>query len=315
MGGPGSIFEIESFLKRIFTDPLILNIKSEFGRKMLANFITHQRLDEAKRNYQLIGGKSPIIEHTLKITQRLNELDSERFYTYAMRYTAPFAYDVLDDIKKQGFESVILFSMYPQFCRSTIYSSIVDAKNALKSLNFQPQLHIISDYATHPSYIQCAVQKIKESLAHDNPQDFLLLLSAHSLPLSRIKQGDPYQNECEANLKAIQESLEKENINFKKILLAYQSKVGMMKWLGPSTQETLNKYKKHKLILYPLSFTVDNSETIYELCIQYAHLARDLGIPEYRVCKCFNDDEMFIQAILRIINEHIHDSHSHKSEV
>lgn len=305
MGAPNSIFEVESFLKNMFNDPLILGIKNNFARKMLASFITHKRVEDTKKNYALIGGKSPLIAHTFNLVNKLNEIDSKRLYTYAMRYTPPFAYDVLQDLQRQNIESIILFSLYPQFCTSTIHSSLLDAKAALNQLAFNPHLQEISHYHTHTHYIDCIVERIKECLGEDNPSEFVLLLSAHSLPQSRIDEGDPYEKQCNENKAALESALIQKGIVFKKIALSYQSKVGKMKWLEPSTEQSIHKYKNHKLIIYPLSFTLDNSETEYELKILYANLAKSLGVPDYRVCKCFNDDEKFAKSIITILEENI----------
>lgn len=303
MGSPNSVFEVESFLKNMFNDPLILGIKNDFMRKMMASFITHKRLESTKKNYEAIGGKSPLIAHTLNLVNKLNALDSKRLYTYAMRYTPPFSYNVLEDLQKSGIDSLILFSLYPQFSISTINSSLLDAKLSLEKLSFKPKLHEISHYHTHPHYINCIVKSVQDALGNDDAKDFILLLSAHSLPQSRIDEGDPYQKQCEENMMALESALQQNGIVFKKIALSYQSKVGRLKWLEPSTKDTITKYKKNKIIVFPLSFSIDNSETEYELKILYASLSKTLGVPEYRVCKCFNDSELFAQAIIHIINE------------
>lgn len=301
MGAPGSLFEVESFLKNMFNDPLILGIKNNFGRKMLASFITYKRLEDTKKNYQAIGGKSPLLEHTVNLVKTLNALDSKRLYTFAMRYTPPFVYGVLDELKSQNIESIVLFSLYPQFCTATIHSSLLDAKNALKSLNFSPKLLEISHYHTQPSYIACIVEKIKQTLKGEDSKDFVLLLSAHSLPQSRIEQGDPYQKQCEENKAALESALRQEGLVFKKIALVYQSKVGKMKWLEPNTKDTITHFKNEKLIIFPLSFTLDNSETDYELKIFYANHAKALGVKDYRVCDCFNAETSFANTIIEII--------------
>ncbi len=303
MGAPNSIFEIENFLKNMFNDPLILGIKNDFMRKMLASFIVNKRLEDTKKNYQAIGGKSPLTAHTLNLVNKLNAKDSKRFYTYAMRYTPPFAYNVLEDIQKQGIQSLILFSLYPQFSSSTIHSSLLDAKAALENLAFTPILREISHYHTHSGYIDCIVRSVDEALNGDRAEEFVLLLSAHSLPQARIKEGDPYQQHCEENLKALESALHQKDIHFEKIDLVYQSKATPVKWLSPSTKEGITKYKKHKMILFPLSFSLDNSETEFELKILYANLAKSLGVPEYRVCSCFNDSEHFVDTIMNIIEE------------
>ncbi|WP_275050991.1 ferrochelatase [Helicobacter jaachi] len=301
MGAPNSLFEVEIFLKNMFNDPFILGIKNNFLRKMLASFITNSRLEEAKKNYAQIGGKSPLMTHTVNLVKKLNALDSKRHYTFAMRYTPPFAYDVLDELQKNGTDSIILFSLYPQFSYTTIHSSILDAKDALQKLQFNPTLQEFSSYHTHTDYIECIVKSIKETLGTSNASDFVLLLSSHSLPQSRIDAGDPYQKHCKATAKALESALLAQNICFKEIALCYQSKIGRMKWLEPSTAQSIKKYKNEKIILFPLSFTLDNSETDFELSILYKNLAKQLNVPEYRVCKCFNDSEHFAQSIINII--------------
>lgn len=303
MGAPNSIFEVESFLKNMFNDPLILGIKNNFIRKMLASFITHKRLEDTKKNYQAIGGKSPLAAHTFNLINKLNAQDNKRLYTYAMRYTPPFAYDVLKALQSQNINSLILFSLYPQFSYSTIYSSLLDAKAALSKLSFTPKLQEISHFHTHAGYIECIVRSIKETLGDDKAGDFILLLSAHSLPQSRIDEGDPYEQQCKENKLALESALHKNGMVFKKVALAYQSKVGNMKWLEPSTKESITYYRRDKIIVFPLSFSLDNSETDYELKILYANLARTLNVPEYRVCKCFNDDIHFVETIISIIEQ------------
>lgn len=301
MGGPNSLFEVESFLKNMFNDPLILGIKNGFMRSMLAKFITSKRLEESKANYQAIGGKSPLSTHTFALTELLNSLDSERYYTYAMRYTPPFAYDVLRDLQERGFESICLFSLYPQFSYSTTYSSFLDAQEALKKLNYTPSLSYVEHYPTHEGYIACILKRIKETLGNQRAEDFTLLLSAHSLPQSRIDSGDPYQKQCEANAKALETALNQEDIHFKNIKLCYQSKVGRMKWIGPSTSDMIKAHRQDKILIFPLSFSIDNSETDFELSILYANLAKTLNIPTYRVCKCFNAMEDFAHTITQLV--------------
>lgn len=301
MGAPNSLFEVEGFLKNMFNDPLILGIKNNFTRKLLASFITHKRLEDTKKNYQAIGGKSPLLAHSVELVKMLNSLDSKRLYTFAMRYTPPFAHGVLDELKAQKIESLVLFSLYPQFSTATIHSSLLDVRSALQELAFMPKILEISHYHTHPPYIHCIVERIEQALKNDSAKEFILLLSAHSLPQSRIDEGDPYQQHCEENKAAIESALQEKGIVFKKIMLTYQSKVGRMKWLEPSTRDVITRYKNEKLLLFPLSFTLDNSETDYELRILYANLAKNLGVRDYRVCSCFNASLDFAQMIIDLI--------------
>ncbi|MGI0440449.1 ferrochelatase [Helicobacter himalayensis] len=303
MGGPNSLYEVEGFLKQLFNDPHILGIRNNFLRRNLANFIANKRLEEAKRNYQAIGGCSPIITHTLNLINMLNALDSTRFYTYCMRYTPPFAKDVLADLQNQNFSSLVLFSMYPQYSTTTTKSSLVSIQQALSELKFTPKIKVIERYFSHYGYNKLIISHIKKALDGADSKDFTLILSAHALPQSLVKKGDTYPQECEHNLAMLKEMLDTQQLHFKNILLTYQSKIGPIKWIGPTTQEVLKSLKNDKVLIFPLSFTIDNSETDYELAIECKHLAQQNGIKDFRVASCFNDSSEFAQFIVDMVEE------------
>ncbi|BCZ17603.1 Ferrochelatase HemH [Helicobacter sp. NHP19-003] len=300
MGGPNNLYEVEVFLTNMFNDPYILAIKSPFWRKLLASFIVKMRKEKSKAIYQKIGHKSPINALSARLTHRLNALDPTRHYTYAMRYTPPFAPMVFAELKVQGFESCLLFSMYPQYSTTTTLSSLEDALKALRALNFSPKLSCIDRFYTHESYNQAIVESIANTIKGHNPREFVLIFSVHGLPESVVQQGDPYQAECLHHVSLLKQQLLP--MHFKKITLSYQSKVGPMKWLEPSTQEALETHRKDKIIIYPLAFSIDNSETVYELQIQYRLEAMRLAVPQFLVCPCLNDDLGFIRAIVDLVH-------------
>ncbi|BDQ27655.1 ferrochelatase [Helicobacter heilmannii] len=300
MGGPNNLYEVEVFLTNMFNDPYILAIKSPFWRKFLASFIVKMRKEKSKAIYEKIEQKSPINDLSTKLTQRLNALDPTRHYTYAMRYTPPFASMVFAELQRQGFNSCLLFSMYPQYSTTTTLSSIEDSLNALKTLNFTPHLSCIDRFYTHAPYNQAVVESITNTIKGHNPKEFVLIFSVHGLPESVVKQGDPYQAECLHHVSLLKQQLLP--LHFKKITLSYQSKVGPMKWLEPSTEQTIEAHRKDKILIYPLAFSIDNSETIYELQIQYRLEAMRLAVPEFLVCPCLNDNLNFAQAILDLVH-------------
>ena len=285
MGGPNSLDEVATFLKNMFADPCILSVKNEFFRSMLGNVIVNSRIEKSKKMYEKIGGCSPLTEITFKLTQKLQKRNPSTFYTYAMRYVPPYSLAVIQEIMQKNIHDLTLFSMYPQYSSTTTYSSFSDVSLALKTLNFTPRIRTIDRYATHPLFIKAVTQSIKDTLNGRNAKDFVLILSAHSVPISRIKKGDPYQQECEECQTLLQ------------IRLCYQSKVGPVKWIGPYTDSVIKSLAPNNMIIYPLSFTIDNSETKYELAIQYAELAKSLGIKEYLVCECLNDSDLFVEFI------------------
>lgn len=305
MGGANNLFEVELFLRNMFADPLILRIKSNFLRKIVASMIINGRLDKLKANYTAIGSKSPLVEITYNLTKILSQVDNSRFYTYAMRYTPPYAKNVVADLKKRKIDKITLFTMYPQFSTTTTLSSVRDFLSALKENNYAPKVEIVENYADDMAFVKCCVEKIKEAQSNfssdESFSDFILLLSTHSIPQSVADSGDIYESEVAKSTEAIRAELHNQGIFFKDIVICYQSKVGPMKWLAPSTIDTIKKYRNEKILIYPLAFTIDNYETEFELEIDNRKLADSLGVPKYIICKCPNATTNFANAIVDIM--------------
>lgn len=303
MGGPTDILGVEPFLKNIFADPLLLPIKNSLIRKMVGNIIVSKRLESVKENYRKIGGYSPLIKHTFALTSALNALDSSKTYSYAMRYSPPFCKDVLADLKAQGVQDLVLFSLYPQFSTATTYSSLLDAKSCLKSLEYAPRVSVVEHFSEYVPFYELIADEIISTLDGADSKEFVLLLSAHGLPKSLIEKGDCYVEHCEKGKQIIHKILQSKGVDFAKIVLCFQSKVGPMRWIEPSTKDTISAHKDSKIIIYPLAFTIDNSETDYELKIQYKELADSFGVRDYRVCECLNDKEGFAKVIIDLANQ------------
>lgn len=300
MGGPNNLFEVELFLKNMFSDPLILNIKNPILRKLVGMMIVASRKKHAISNYKQIGNKSPLVEITSRLVQNLQKLDSSRFYTYAMRYTPPFSKNCIQELKEKKISKVVLFTMYPQYSNTTTLSSIRDFLKNAKELNYNPVITAIENYPEDSGFIESCVEEIKNT--KKDFSEFVLFLSAHSIPKNMVDNGDPYQREINACALKIKEALQKENIFFKKILVTYQSKLGPMQWLEPDTKAMIKTYRDEKIMIYPIAFTIDNSETHYELSIENKELAKELGVKEYVVCSCPNDSNTFAKAIINLIN-------------
>ncbi|PAF47798.1 ferrochelatase [Helicobacter sp. 12S02634-8] len=302
MGGPNNLFEVETFLDNMFNDPHILPIKNNFLRKMASNFIVSRRAEKSKKIYAALGGQSPMTQITFSLTQKLSKLDPDRLYVYAMRYTPPYTLFVLEDLQRQNIDSIVLFSMYPQYSTTTSLSSMSEVYHALKKLNYKPTIKVIERFYQDRAFNQAIISSIKQSIQGFDPSEFVLIFSAHGLPQSVIDKGDPYQKECEENIEILKTMLQEQNLLFKEVILSYQSKVGPLKWIGPNTCDIVKNYKNGKVIIYPLSFTIDNSETRYELCIQYKDLALKTGVQDYIVCPCLNDTQEFVATILGLVN-------------
>lgn len=300
MGGPNSIEEVELFLRNMFTDKHILPMSPK-TRKIVGGIIIKKRLHEAQENYREIGGKSPLTEITASLCEKV-ELLSGMMVRPAMRYVPPFAYDALKEFHANGIEEIILFPMYPQYSTTTTLSSVEDVVDQCGKLAYEPRLVTVEPYGISEGYVALQIEGICEALGERSASEYDLILSAHGLPMSIVKAGDPYAIQVEANVYRIKEALRQRDIAFRKIRLVYQSKVGGGEWLEPNLADTLRRPEHLKVLLYPLAFTIDNSETIFELDIEHREIAEKIGYEEFIVAKCPNDADAFAEFILAQIS-------------
>jgi len=299
MGGARSKDELKMFLTNMFNDKNIITINSSLIRKMIAYFIVSRRLDSAWENYEHIGNSSPINPLTEKLVKKCNE-QIEGFKTYqAMRYTPPFASDVIEEIKKDGITDILLLPLYPQFSTTTTKSSVQDF---IEYTPYSFKLKYIEEFYFNDKFNDCIINEILENVKEE-ASDYNLIFSAHGLPQKIVDKGDPYEEQMNEHVQILTKKFEEKGIKFKSITLAYQSKVGPMKWLEPSLDDALKNFADEKVVIYPIAFIVDNSETDFELNIEYREMADEIGISEFKVCRCVNDSDSFIEAIKDIIKD------------
>lgn len=296
MGGPNSINEVELFLKNMFADKNILTM-DRVTRRFVASIIIAKRLEDVKVNYELLGGKSPLLELTQTLIIKLETKLSMPIYP-VMRYVPPFADITLLECKENGVEELILFPMYPQYSTTTTYSSVEDIKMRCEALGYMPKIKLIDPYYDDYDYIEASCDEIIASMLGKDTKDYDLLLSAHGLPLSIIKDGDPYQNQIEGNASAIKIYLKERGVEFHKIKLVYQSKVGSSAWLEPNLIDVLRNPTHRKVVIFPLAFTIDNSETLFELNIEHREIAQKIKYEDYIVASCMNDSDKFVNLIV-----------------
>jgi ferrochelatase len=298
MGGARNKAELKMFLTNMFNDKNIITVKNPIIRKMIAFFITTSRLDSAWKNYEHIGNASPINPLTEKLINKCNE-KIEDFKTYqVMRYTPPFAQDVIKEILNDGINEIVLLPLYPQYSTTTTKSSVEDFIDYLP-YTFGKNIRYIETFYKNDKFNDCIIDEIIRNT--QNPNEYNLIFSVHGLPQKIVDAGDPYEIQMNEHVKILLDKLLEKGINFKSINLAYQSKVGPLKWLDPSLEDMLKNFKEQKVIIYPIAFIVDNSETDFELDIEYREIAHEMGISEYKVCRCVNDSDAFVEAIKDII--------------
>ena len=303
LGGPDKLENVEPFLFNLFNDPAILDLPT-FLRYPLAKLISNRRAPVAKKIYAELGGSSPILKLTKKQSDaleiKLNQTQEEDEYKcfIIMRCWNPRAKDVIKDVQLYGPDEVVLMPLYPQYSAATSGSSIKEWKDVCKKNNYHVKTSTICCYPTDQNFINAHTKEIIKKIK--DLKNFKLIFSAHGLPEKNIKKGDPYQWQVEQSVKKIVENLNDENLDW---ILSYQSRVGPLKWIGPSTETIIienSKIGKH-IVLVPIAFVSEHSETLVELDIEYKEIADANGCKNYTRVPALGINEDFIKAMSELI--------------
>jgi len=301
MGGPNNLEEVEMFLKNMFADKNILTMKSGLIRKFVGGMIVFNRTESSQEIYRQLGGKSPIVGHTKNLVSKLQEkLGEDVIVDFAMRYTPPFADEVIERLNVANVQKIYLIPLYPQQSTTTTKSSLEDFEEAYHKSGGDALLVEIKHFFENSTYNEAIIESIKESVGSDDYNNFDIIFSAHGLPQKIVDAGDVYPKHVEKHITILKKMLSKENMAFHDVHLAYQSKVGPMAWLKPSLDDKLKVVRNRGVIVFPIAFTIDNSETDFELEVEYREIAEELGFKDYRVCRCPNDSELFVDALCEI---------------
>lgn len=302
LGGPDSPEAVQPFLENLFNDPDIFKLPFQ---KSLARFISKKRAPKVVEEYKLIGGKSPIghwTELQRKMLEEKLRLKNYDIHVYtAMRYWHPLTEDIVKQVSEINYDKIILLPLYPHYSISTTGSSFNEWKRYYKA--DESKLRFINSYFKNEKYISAINERIDESLLRfpeEIRNEVQLVFSAHGTPKSYIKKGDPYL--CEI-MTCVDEVMKARNHSHDHHL-CFQSKVGPMKWLEPSTDkmiEELASHGKKDLLIIPISFVSDHVETLFELDIEYRHIADKCGIRNYIVMKGLNDSHLFIDALAELV--------------
>jgi ferrochelatase len=303
LGGPDKLENVKPFLFNLFNDPAILNLPT-FLRYPLAKLISNRRAPIAKKIYAELGGSSPILKLTKEQSDaleiKLNQTQKEDEYKcfIIMRCWNPRAENVIKDVQLYGPDEVVLMPLYPQYSAATSGSSIKEWKDVCRKNNYHVKTSTICCYPTDQNFINAHTKEIIKKIK--DLKNFKLIFSAHGLPEKNIKTGDPYQWQVEQSVKKIVESLNDDNLDW---ILSYQSRVGPLKWIGPSTETIIienSKIGKH-IVLVPIAFVSEHSETLVELDIEYKEIANANGCKNYTRVPALGINEDFIKAMSELI--------------
>ena len=312
LGGPDSLDAVEPFLFNLFADPDIFKLPLGFlTQKPFARLLARRRTPEARHNYAAIGGKSPLLENTQKQARALEtSLRAHGAYDVivCMRYWHPLTAAVVAELKKGDYADVIFLPLYPQYSHTTTGSSVHEFERECARQNYHPRTRLVRQWYGHPDYQQAIVDDIKAQAAklpNPDPAQIELLFSAHGLPKKLVDRGDPYEQQVRATYEALRAKL-----GWPHTTLCYQSRVGPLEWLRPYTEEVIRAKAaagSRQMLVYPIAFVSDHSETLYELGIQYAALARETGIAHYQVVPALNEHPLLVRALTDLVL-HVGDS-------
>jgi protoporphyrin/coproporphyrin ferrochelatase len=311
LGGPDSVDAVEPFLYNLFSDPDIIDFPlASIARRPLARLIAKSRARHVGSHYAEIGGRSPILEHTLQQAAALERelrcsLDAR--VVVAMRYWHPFTNEAIRELQKHTPGELVLLPLYPQYSRTTTGSSLNEWNRLFQlSDTWRPKVHIVREYHDDPDFIDSLVAAVNQSLAgFAHPQEELdFVFSAHSLPLSVVQAGDPYQRQIEDTCNLVWKAGGWRGRRH----LCYQSKVGTAKWLAPSMHETIERLAAEgarHLLVVPISFVSDHVETLHEIGIEHREQAGRLGIADFRLMAGLNDSPRFIATLAKLVRQRV----------
>jgi ferrochelatase len=313
LGGPDTLAAIEPFLYNLFCDPDIIDFPfARIGRKPLAKLISTTRARKVQHHYATIGGGSPIRRFTERQARALQDeltrhgLDARCLV--AMRYWHPFTSEAIAELREAQCDEVVLLPMYPQYSSTTTGSSLNEWQRLFRG---DVPVQTVGPFYQHPAYLDSVIEKIEEALARfPAPARAEIVFSAHSVPMSVIAKGDPYQRHIEETVRLLMERGGWKNAH----RLCYQSKVGASKWLQPSLHQALRDLgneKVREVCIVPVAFVSDHVETLGEIDHEAREEAQRLGITQFEMSAGLNDSPKFIAAlgelVLEALGENFHD--------
>jgi len=305
LGGPDKPEAVEPFLFNLFSDPAIISVPQPF-RWLLAKLISRRRAPIAREIYANLGGRSPLLELTQEQARALEaqcpDLGEVKAFV-CMRYWHPMSDDVARQVKSFNPDKIILLPLYPQFSTTTSASSIKDWRRAASGAGIAaPEIEICC-YPEADGWIDAQASLIKSAYTsaagETKPR---VLFSAHGLPKKVIAAGDPYQWQVEKTSNAVVERLNIDGLDW---VVCYQSQVGPLEWIGPSTDDEIKRAGKDgvPVVVVPIAFVSEHSETLVELDIEYRELAEEHGVPGYTRVAAVGTHPSFISALAALVRK------------
>ncbi len=303
LGGPDGPDAIRPFLFNLFNDPAIMRQPAPV-RWLLAKLISTRRAPIAKAIYAEIGGGSPILPETEKQAEALQARLGDDYRVFiAMRYWHPFAEECARDIAAWGPEKIVLLPLYPQFSTTTTGSFLSIWSGVAKQAGLDVPTSSICCYPDETGFIDAVARSTALAIEQaSGAGDVRVLFSAHGIPKKFVAAGDPYQAHVEKTVGAIVKKLASPDLDY---LICYQSRVGPIEWLKPYTDQAIEEAARDgkAIVVVPVAFVSEHSETLVELDIEYGKLAKEHSARAYVRVPTVGASDDYIGGLVRLISE------------
>ncbi|BDG08331.1 ferrochelatase [Anaeromyxobacter paludicola] len=301
LGGPRSLDEVEPYLYDLFSDPAVLSIPLGPVRRLLAKLISHFRAPSSAEKYQLIGGRSPLVEGTQAQARALEAALGPDFSCHlAMRCGHPDTAEGVAEALAAGATQAVALPLYPQWANATTRSSLEELRRRWPR---ELPLAEVCTYHDHPGYLDASAAALSETLAIVPPElreKLLVVFSAHGLPMSQVKKGDPYPDYVEISSRGAAERAGVAG----SYQVTYQSRVGPVKWLGPDTIDFLREHAHGKAVVtVPVAFVSEHLETLYDLDILARAAAEEAGAAGYWRVPALGTRPAFVEALADVVRQ------------
>lgn len=302
LGGPDSLGAVRPFLYNLFSDRAIIRLPAPL-RLPLAALIAARRAPTARQIYAQLGGASPLLANTEAQARALErELGPGHCCFVAMRYWHPLTEATVSAVKEWVPDDIVLLPLYPQFSTTTTQSSFDAWERVARRQRLVVPIRRIRSYPEAPGFITALASLTGEALdtVRADPYPVRLLLSAHGLPQRIVDSGDPYPQEVTMTAAALVHALDRPGME---ATVCYQSRVGPLAWIGPSVEEELQRAGRDQVgvIVVPISFVSEHSETLVELDREYRHVAERSAVPFYRRVPTVGIHPRFIAALAGLV--------------
>lgn len=303
LGGPDRPEAVRPFLFNLFNDRAIIALPQPL-RALVAWLIARRRAPVARAIYERIGGASPLLANTEAQARALEAALGEGFRCFiAMRYWQPRADAAARAVKEWRPDEIVLLPLYPQASTTTTNSSIEDWRRAAAAAGLDAPTRAVCCYPDEAGFIAALADELRAALAEWSAgAPKRVLFSAHGLPEKIVASGDPYQWQVERTAAALKAALAMPGLDS---VVCYQSRVGPLAWIGPATDDEIRRAGRDKigLVVVPVAFVSEHSETLVELDIEYRHLADAAGVPRYRRVATVDTAASFIAGLARLVRE------------